>query len=44
MSRYRNIGIRIEDNILITKDGPVVITKDIPKEIEEVEYVMNSGR
>jgi Xaa-Pro aminopeptidase len=24
-------GIRIEDNVLVTADGPVVLTKDIPK-------------
>lgn len=35
--RYRGIGIRIEDDILITKDGNEVLTKDIPKTIEEIE-------
>jgi Xaa-Pro aminopeptidase len=24
-------GVRIEDNVLVTKDGPVVLTKEIPK-------------
>ena len=33
----RGIGIRIEDDILITKNGNEVITKDIPKEVSEVE-------
>ena len=28
--KYRGIGIRIEDDILITKEGPVVLTEDIP--------------
>ena len=34
----RGIGIRIEDDILITKDGnEVITTKDIPKEVSDVE-------
>ncbi len=33
----RNIGIRIEDTVLITKDGCEVLTKDAPKEIEDLE-------
>jgi Xaa-Pro aminopeptidase len=32
-------GIRIEDNILIKKDGIEVITANIPKEIEEIESI-----
>lgn len=37
------IGIRIEDNILITKDGPVNLSKDIIKEIYEIESFMKDG-
>jgi Xaa-Pro aminopeptidase len=30
--RYYNLGgVRIEDNVLVTADGPVVLTSDIPK-------------
>lgn len=39
--RYKGIGIRIEDNILITQDGNQVLTKDVPKEIEEIEDIMS---
>ena len=35
--KYRGIGIRIEDDILITKGGNEIITRDIPKEINEIE-------
>lgn len=35
-----NIGIRIEDMILITPDGATILTADLPVEIEEIERVM----
>jgi len=34
---FRGIGIRIEDDVLITPDGPVVLTQDTPKSVDEVE-------
>ena len=34
------IGIRIEDNILITKDKAVNLSKDIIKEVEDIENFM----
>ena len=40
--RYANIGIRIEDDVLITKDGPDVLTKDCPKTIEQIESIVGS--
>ena len=36
----KNIGIRIEDTVLITKDGCEVLTKGVPKELEEIERLM----
>ena len=36
----KNIGVRIEDTVLITKDGCEVLTKDVPKEIDEVEKLL----
>ena len=38
--RYAGIGVRIEDDILITKDGPVVLTSSCPKEISEMEAII----
>jgi Xaa-Pro aminopeptidase len=41
-SKYAGIGIRIEDDILITKDGPVILTSSCPKSIIEIESLMNT--
>lgn len=38
-----NLGIRIENNILITDHGPVDMFKDIPMEAEEIEELMNAA-
>ncbi len=34
------IGIRIEDDILVTKNGSLNLSADIPKEIEEIEKII----
>ncbi|XP_020627391.1 probable Xaa-Pro aminopeptidase 3 isoform X2 [Orbicella faveolata] len=39
--RYRGIGIRIEDDVLITGNGPDVLTAECPKEVEDIERLMN---
>ncbi len=36
------IGVRIEDDILVTKKDPINLMKNIPKEVEEIEELMNS--
>ena len=36
-ARWRGIGIRIEDDVLVTEDGHEVLSADIPKEVVEVE-------
>jgi len=38
------IGIRLENDILITDEGPVDLTADIPIEIEEIESLMQTSR
>jgi len=35
------IGIRIEDNVVVTEDGCEVLSKDIIKTVEEIEALMN---
>ena len=39
---YRGIGVRIEDNLLITEYGNKILTAAAPKEIDEIENLMNS--
>ena len=39
-----NIGIRIEDNVLVTNDGCINLSKDIIKEPEEIESFMAKYR
>ena len=36
------IGIRIEDNVVVTKDGCENLSKDIIKNVEDIESFMNS--
>ena len=37
VSRYANIGVRIEDDFLVTDDGVIRSTAGVPREIDEVE-------
>ena len=37
----KNLGVRIEDTVLVTKDGYEVLTKAVPKEIIEIETLMS---
>ena len=41
--RYSGIGIRIEDDILITEKGPIVLTSACPKEISDIEALIGKG-
>ncbi len=41
-ARFRNIGIRIEDDVLVTRTGPDVLSKGLVKEPDEIESLMAS--
>ncbi len=38
--REEGFGIRIENNILITENGPVDLSADLPREADEIEQLM----
>ena len=39
--KYRGIGVRIEDDVLITKSDPEVLTDAAPKQTQEIEAMMS---
>ena len=39
--RWRGIGIRIEDDVLIEKQGNRILSATLPKELEAIEALMN---
>ena len=41
--RLRGIGIRIEDDVLVTRTGRAVLTSAAPKSIDEIESIVGSG-
>ena len=43
-SKYRGIGIRIEDDVLVTEDGNRNLTSKVPKNADEIEALMAKGR
>ena len=38
--KYKNIGVRIEDDMLVTPTGVVWMTKDLPRSIADIENFM----
>lgn len=40
--RWWNIGVRIEDDVLVTKDEPDVLSKKAPKSVADIEAIMNA--
>jgi len=39
--KEEGMGVRIENDVHVTGDGPEDLTKGIPVEAEEIEYLMN---
>ncbi len=38
--RFRGIGIRIEDDLVVTAEGHEVLSRDAPKSVAEIEAWM----
>ena len=41
--KYLGIGVRIEDDVLCTNNGPRVLTNKVPKQAEEIEALMGAA-
>ena len=40
--RWRGIGIRVEDDVLVSRNGPSVLSEDLPSDIDSIERLMSS--
>ncbi|MBE7490913.1 MAG: aminopeptidase P N-terminal domain-containing protein [Planctomycetes bacterium] len=43
-NKYRGIGVRIEDDVLVTTGQPDVLTKDAVKTVEDIEALMEEAK
>ncbi len=43
-AKYRGIGIRIEDDVLVTETGNRNLTAKVPKDADAIEELMNKGK
>ncbi|XP_028935212.1 xaa-Pro aminopeptidase 3 isoform X1 [Ornithorhynchus anatinus] len=41
--RFRGIGVRIEDDVVVTQDLPLILSADCPKEMEHIEEICSRG-
>src|SRR5687767_13794863 len=41
--KYKNIGVRIEDDMLVTATGVEWMTKDLPRKLEDIERFMSTA-
>jgi Xaa-Pro aminopeptidase len=42
--RWWDIGVRIEDDVLVTKSGHEVLSANAPKQIDDIESLMHEDR
>ena len=42
--KWRGIGVRIEDDVVVTKTGCDILTGGVPKTVAEIEALMAAAR
>ena len=42
-AELRGIGIRLEDDVLVTEDGPEVLPRGVPVDPDEIERICSGG-
>jgi Xaa-Pro aminopeptidase len=43
-ARWRGIGIRIEDDIVVTRGDPEILTDSVPRDPDAIEALMAASR
>lgn len=43
VKKYKGIGIRIEDDVLVTRDGNKILSNKVPRTIKEIEAIMRKS-
>ena len=41
--KWWNIGVRIEDDLVVTREGHDILSRDVPKTVQEIEALMASS-
>lgn len=43
-SNFHGLGVRVEDDVLIKENGPLVLSRNCPKEIAEIEAIASENQ